>query len=206
MRIITISREFGSGGRELGKRLADLLAWDYYDSEIVSAVARKSGMDEGYVANTLSNHGWRDMALTFRGTLSSPAYFQSTKVALLLEQKKVLEEIAALGKDCVIVGRNADVILENYHPFNVFVCADRDAKLRRCLERAPEGENLTEKDLLRQMKKIDEVRAQTRAIMSDSAWGQRGAYHLTVNTTGWDIKELVPAVADFADRWFGRSK
>lgn len=206
MRIITISREFGSGGRELGKRLADLLAWDYYDSEIVSAVARKSGMDEGYVANTLSNHGWRDMALTFRGTLSSPAYFQSTKVALLLEQKKVLEEIAALGKDCVIVGRNADVILENYHPFNVFVCADRDAKLRRCLERAPEGENLTEKDLLRQMKKIDEVRAQTRAIMSDSAWGQRGAYHLTVNTTGWDIKELVPAVADFADRWFARSK
>lgn len=206
MRIITISREFGSGGRELGKRLADLLAWDYYDSEIVSAVARKSGMDEGYVANTLSNHGWRDMALTFRGTLSSPAYFQSTKVALLLEQKKVLEEIAALGKDCVIVGRNADIILEKCSPFNVFVCADRDAKLRRCLERAPEGENLSEKDLLRQMKKIDEVRAQTRAIMSDSAWGQRGVYHLTVNTTGWDIKELVPAVADFAQRWFDRSK
>ena len=206
MRIITISREFGSGGRELGKRLADLLAWDYYDSEIVSAVARKSGMDEGYVANTLSNHGWRDMALTFRGTLSSPAYFQSTKVALLLEQKKVLEEIAALGKDCVIVGRNADIILEKYSPFNVFVCADRDAKLRRCLERAPEGENLSEKDLLRQMKKIDEVRAQTRAIMSDSVWGQRGVYHLTVNTTGWDIKELVPAVADFAQRWFDRSK
>lgn len=206
MRIITISREFGSGGRELGKRLADLLAWDYYDSEIVSAVARKSGMDEGYVANTLSNHGWRDMALTFRGTLSSPAYFQSTKVALLLEQKKVLEEIAALGKDCIIVGRNADIILEKYSPFNVFVCADRDAKLRRCLERAPEGENLSEKDLLRQMKKIDEVRAQTRAIMSDSAWGQRGVYHLTVNTTGWDIRELVPAVADFAQRWFDRSK
>lgn len=206
MRIITISREFGSGGRELGKRLADLLACDYYDSEIVSAVARKSGMDEGYVANTLSNHGWRDMALTFRGTLSSPAYFQSTKVALLLEQKKVLEEIAALGKDCVIVGRNADIILEKYSPFNVFVCADRDAKLRRCLERAPEGENLSEKDLLRQMKKIDEVRAQTRAIMSDSVWGQRGVYHLTVNTTGWDIKELVPAVADFAQRWFDRSK
>lgn len=206
MRIITISREFGSGGRELGKRLADLLAWDYYDSEIVSAVARKSGMDEGYVANTLSNHGWRDMALTFRGTLSSPAYFQSTKVALLLEQKKVLEEIAALGKDCIIVGRNADIILEKYSPFNVFVCADRDAKLRRCLERAPEGEDLSEKDLLRQMKKIDEVRAQTRAIMSDSVWGQRGVYHLTVNTTGWDIKELVPAVADFAQRWFDRSK
>ena len=86
MRIITISREFGSGGRELGKRLADLLACDYYDSEIVHAVAQKSGMDAGYVADTLSNHGWQDMALTFRGTLSSPTYFQASKVALLLQQ------------------------------------------------------------------------------------------------------------------------
>ena len=54
MRIITISREFGSGGRELGKRLADLLACDYYDSEIVHAVAQKSGMDAGYVADTVA--------------------------------------------------------------------------------------------------------------------------------------------------------
>ena len=138
MRIITISREFGSGGRELGKRLADLLACDYYDSEIVHAVAQKSGMDAGYVADTLSNHGWQDMALTFRGTLSSPTYFQASKVALLLQQKKVLEEIAALGKDCVIVGRNADVILKDYAPFNIFVCASTEAKVQRCQERAPE--------------------------------------------------------------------
>ena len=206
MRIITISREFGSGGRELGKRLADLLACDYYDSEIVHAVAQKSGMDAGYVADTLSNHGWQDMALTCRGTLSSPTYFQASKVALLLQQKKVLEEIAALGKDCVIVGRNADVILKDYAPFNIFVCASAEAKVQRCQERAPEGENLTEKELLRKMKKIDEVRTQTRAIMSDAAWGQRSAYHITINTTGWDIKALVPAVADFAGRWFERKK
>ena len=146
------------------------------------------------------------MALTFRGTLSSPTYFQASKVALLLQQKKVLEEIAALGKDCVIVGRNADVILKDYAPFNIFVCASAEAKVQRCQERAPEGENLTEKELLRKMKKIDEVRTQTRAIMSDAAWGQRSAYHITINTTGWDIKALVPAVADFAGRWFERKK
>ena len=120
--------------------------------------------------------------------------------------RAVLEEIAALGKDCVIVGRNADVILKDYAPFNIFVCASTEAKVQRCQERAPEGENLTEKELLRKMKKIDEVRAQTRAIMSDAAWGQRSAYHITINTTGWDIKALVPAVADFAGRWFERKK
>ena len=204
MNIITISREFGSGGREIGKRLADLLGYDYYDSEIISAVAQKSGIDANYIENTLSNHGWKNQAITFRGTLGSTAYVQSSKVALLLEQKKVIEGIAEFGKDCILIGRNADVILRNYHPFNVFVCASKEAKLRRCVERAPQGENFTEKDLLRKMKQIDKVRSQTREIMTGSAWGQRDAYHLTVNTTEWEIKELIPAVGDFATRWFGR--
>ena len=206
MNIITISREFGSGGRELGKRLADLLGYDYYDSKIISAVAQKSGMDAAYVENTLSNHGWKNQVITFRGTLGSTDYVQSSKVALLLEQKKVIESIAGLGKDCIIVGRNADVILRDYHPFNIFVCAAREAKLKRCLERASEEEKLTEKELLRKMKRIDNVRSQTREIMSGSAWGQRDAYHLTINTTEWEMKELAPAVADFATRWFGRKR
>lgn len=57
MRIITISREFGSGGRELGKRLADVMGFDYYDSEIISAVAQQSGLDVHYVEDKLTNHG-----------------------------------------------------------------------------------------------------------------------------------------------------
>ena len=102
MKIITISREFGSGGRELGKRLADITGFDYYDSEIISAVAQKSGLDKNYVENTLNNHGWQNYPITYRSTLGSAGYMQSSKVHLLLEQKKVIEEIAALGKDCII--------------------------------------------------------------------------------------------------------
>lgn len=206
MNIITISREFGSGGRELGKRLADHLNFDYYDSEIISMIAQKSHMSPSYVENTLSNHGWKNQTLTFRSTLGSAAYAQSAQIQLLLQQKKVIEEIAALGKDFVIVGRNADVVLSDLHPFNVFVCAETQAKIDRCMARARDGERLTEKELLRQMKQIDSVRSQTREILSGSSWGDRNAYHLTVNTTEWNIKELVPAVADFAQRWFGRSK
>lgn len=204
MNIITISREFGSGGRELGKRLADQLNCDYYDSEIISAVAQTSGMDAAYIENILNNHGWKNQAISFRGTLSSTAYVQNSKIALLLEQRKVIESIAEMGKDCVVVGRNADVILRDYRTFNIFVCASKEAKIKRCMERASESEKLTEKELLRQMKQIDNVRSQTRELMSGSAWGQRETYHITVNTTGWNIKELVPAVADFAARWFGR--
>lgn len=204
MKIITISREFGSGGRELGRRLADILNFDYYDSGIITAVAQKSGLDAHYVEDTLSNHGWQNVPVRSRSTLTTSAYQQSDKVNLLLEQKRVIEEIAALNKDCVIVGRNADVILAQHQPFHIFVCAETNAKLKRCMERAPEGETLSEKELRRKMKQIDKVRSQTRAVLSGSEWGRRDAYHLTVNTTGWNIEDLAPAVADFAVRWFRR--
>lgn len=205
MKIITISREFGSGGRELGKRLADQMGFDYYDSEIITAVARSSGLDAHYVQQVLDDHGWQAYPVTFRSTIHSVGYIQSSGIELLLKQKAVIEEIAAMGKDFVIVGRNADVILTRWRPFNLFVCADTEAKVKRCLERRKDEETLTEKELLRKMRQIDKQRAQTRAILSGSAWGERDAYHLIVNTTDWDIKELAPAVADFAARWFGRT-
>ena len=204
MRIITISREFGSGGRELGKRLADILGFDYYDSEIITTIAKNSGLDEGYVENTLNNSGWQQFPITFRSTFGSSVYMQPNKVNLLVEQKNVIENIAAMGKDFIIVGRNADEILKEYNPFSIFVCAEMEAKIRRCEERAPEGEELSQKELIRKIKQIDKSRAQTREILTGIKWGQRDAYHLTVNTTGWEIKELAPAVADFAVRWFGR--
>lgn len=65
MRIITISREFGSGGRELGKRLADALGFDYYDREIIESIAKGQGLDEGYVEKALEEHAWRRVPLTF---------------------------------------------------------------------------------------------------------------------------------------------
>lgn len=204
MKIITISREFGSGGRELGKRLAKIMDFDYYDSEIIYAVSKNSGLDADYVKRKLNSHGWRNFPVTVHKTLHSTNYMQSGEVKLLLQQKKVIEEIAALGKDCIIVGRNADVILEKYNPFNIFVCADTDAKVRRCMDRTSEGEHLTTKELIKKMKQIDKMRSQTREILADSSWGQRGTYHLIINTSSWDMEELARSVADFANNWFRR--
>jgi cytidylate kinase len=165
-------------------------------------VAKNSGLDPHYVETKLSDHGWRNFSITFCGTIGSSAYVQASKVQLLVEQKRVIEEIASLGKDFVIVGRNADVLLEAYLPFKLFVCADTEAKLRRCRARAVEEEHLTDKELLRKMKEIDKSRAQTREILSGTAWGDPASYHLTVNTSDFEIKSLVPAVADFASAWF----
>ena len=206
MRIITISREFGSGGRELGKRLADALGFDYYDREIITAIAENKGMDEGYVAHALEDHGWRDVPLTFRHSFVPTISPYTVQTDLLLEQTKVIREIAKAGKDCVIVGRNADVLLEDCVPFDLFVCADMEARVRRCQERAAPDEKLSPKEMERKIRSIDKNRARIRDIITGSRWGERGSYHLTVNTTGWEIKELTPAVVEFAVRWFGRSE
>lgn len=105
----------------------------------------------------------------------------------------------------MIVGRNEDIILKSCHLFNIFVYADIQSKLKRCRDRAQEDENLTEKELIRKMRQIDKSRAQTREIISGTAWRQRDVYHLCVNTSDWIIKYLALAVADYAMRWFGRS-
>ena len=205
MHIITISREFGSGGRELGKRLADRLNYSYYDREIITAIAKESDLDSNYVENALEKPVLQLPTLTFRQSFATPVLFQDTQVELLSTQRRVLQRIAEKGQDCVIVGRNADVILKAYHPLSLFVCADMDAKMARCRERAAQDENLTDKQMMKKIQEIDRNRAKVREMLTDEKWGDRRAYDLIVNTSGWKIKELTPAVADFALRWFNRT-
>lgn len=205
MKIITISREFGSGGRELGKRLADELGFDYYDREIITAIASARGMDEGYVEKALESHAWQNIPLTYGGAFASTAVFQMPQMELLVEQRRVIDGIAKAGKDCVIVGRDADILLAEQHPLTLFVCADTEAKVRRCVERAAEGENLTTRAIEQKMRQIDKARARSREMLSDSRWGHAGSYHLTINTSSWQIKELAPVIANFARSWFARS-
>ena len=201
MNIITISREFGSGGRELGMQLANVLGYDYYDKEIIASIASNTGMDENYIAHTLEQDRWQNVPLTFHQSVASIS-LDSTHTDLLLERKRVIEDIAKTGKDCVIVGRNADILLRECYPFNIFVCADLETKTRRCMERSSEDECLNSKELIRKINKIDKRRAQTRALITDSDWGDRSAYHLILNTTDWDLKELALALAEFTKRWF----
>ena len=110
MKIITVSREFGSGGRELGKRLSDCLGWPYYDREIISAVARRNALDEGYVEDALEQGDFRGVPLTIGRTFAYLPSMPHDSRQLLQEQRRVLRALAAHG-DCIIVGRNADLIL-----------------------------------------------------------------------------------------------
>ena len=205
MKIITVSRQFGSGGRELGKRLSDILGWDYYDREIITALSEKQGLDPEYVRSVLSSHGWHNTQLTYRNSFHQALYHSYRAGALLRTQREILLEIAEAGSDCVIVGRDADVILHDAKPFRVFVCADIGARLERCMahemKREP-SERLSEKEVLRNIRRIDRNRTRTREILTGKTAGDASSFDLTVNTTHREIKLLAEAVAGFSVRWF----
>jgi len=201
MKIITISREFGSGGRELGKRMADLLGYDYYDREIIAQIAEREGYSTGFVNNVLNNHEWRNVPVTFRNSFTCAAY-QSARVSLIAAEKQVIDGIGESGHNAIIVGRNSDVYLKQYNPFNIFVCADMPARVKRCREYGKEAEAMSDREIEKQIIRIDKNRAAVHDLASDTPWGARDSYHLIVNTAGWETKKLAPVVADFAEKWF----
>ena len=200
MGIITISREFGSGGREVGKRLADEFNYAYYDKEIVTAIAEKYSLNEHYVSFALESGNFRNFPVHFGRTFTYSPTLMSNESKLFAEQNKLLKELATQG-NCVIVGRAADIILREFRPFNLFVYADMPAKLQRCRERAPEDEHLTSKEMEKKIKRIDAERKRYHSMIADIPWGDRRGYHLCVNTTDRNIAALTPILADYIRQW-----
>ncbi len=200
MSVITISREFGSGGRELGKRLADELGYAYYDREIVEEIAKRSQLDENYIAYTLDGGMFRTFPIHFGRTFSYSPTLMANEAKLLAEQNKLLKELAAKG-NCIIVGRAADVILRDFKPFNIFVYADMPSKLARCREKGEAHESLSDRELTRKIKQVDADRKRYHGIISDTPWGDKRGYHLCINTSSKEIKPLVPIIASYYKLW-----
>ena len=202
MRIITISREFGSGGRELGKRLADALGFAYYDREIVSSIAEKCNLHEGYVENVLRKALTIKVPVTFRHTFyfySDPTSENELKV--LNTQQQIIKELALRG-DCVMVGRSSGIILEKYNPLRLFVYADMEWKVKRCRERASAEEHLTDRELEKKIRQIDAGRARHQKLLTDRKWGAPEGYDLCINTTNLEIKKIIPGLKEMALCWF----
>lgn len=200
MRIITVSREFGSGGREIAKRLSDILGIAYYDREIISEIAKQSDLDENYVAHSLEKGIQPNFQIHFACAFSHISAPDPT-VKLLAAQHDIINRIAE-NNDCIIVGRGADVLLEKHNPFRIFVYADMESKIARCRNRATEDKNLTDKEFMRKIKQIDKARASSYNLISSTDWGDKKGYDLCINTTNVDIKQITPFIAKYAEQWF----
>ncbi|MBP3713061.1 MAG: cytidylate kinase-like family protein [Bacilli bacterium] len=196
-KIITISREFGSGGRELGRRIANELGFAYYDKEIVKEISKRTPFSEDYVKNVMDNNPVPLFPIHTGQSFSpmSNAIFEQN-MQIYDEQTKLIRELANKSS-CVIVGRCADYILEDMNPYRIFVYATMDAKIARCRSREEEGhEFLTDKKFAKKIKKIDKGRAKYYNFFTSQVWGDRDNYDLMVNTTSRDIKHLAETIAE----------
>lgn len=195
-RIITISREFGSGGRELGCRLADQLGAAYYDQEIITEISKRTQLSRQYIQSIMDNRPYISFPITVAHSFSMPVNDVGLQMELQIfqAQKQIIEEMADKS-DCVFVGRCADYILREQDPFRLFVYADLDSRIRRCRERAPKDEHLSDRELRHNIEQIDKSRAKYYSFHTDRKWGERTNYDLCINTSRFDVKQLAKRLA-----------
>lgn len=174
--IVSLGRQFGSGGRQLGRRLAEMLGIAYYDRELMDEVARRSGMDVEYLKKQDEQApGFFDYA-TF-GHFGSGRLFGSGQSFVLLSQ--TIRQIAAAGS-CLIVGRTADYILrDDPHLIRLFVHAPRRCRILTVAHRM--GISADEAEAL--VTRHDKERARFYDFFTDKTWGEAASYDLSVDAS-----------------------
>lgn len=193
-KIITIGREFGSGGREVGRRLADELGIAYYDNEIITEIADRTEMAEEYVQHVMENSPTL-MPITIGRTFymgADPVMELNNNI--YREQSLLIREMAEKA-DCVIVGRSADYILREKKPFRVFIYADLESRMERCRNRAPEQEHLSDKELRRHILDVDKRRGKYYQFYTGQNWGEPINYDVCFNTSRGNITNVTDAIA-----------
>ena len=173
-RVITISREFGSGGRTIGKAVAQKLGIPCYDAEIIHKIAQESGFSEGYIreAGEYTPGGVLD------NLFSNRAYGPTNEDYLWNIQYNLITELAQ-KEACVIVGRCADYILRDTADcLKVFIHADMDFRSKRIVEVYGEREASPEQRL----KDKDKRRAAYQRFYTNMKWGQSQNYHITLDS------------------------
>lgn len=184
-RIITISRQFGSGGRTIGKEVAAKLGIPCYDNELIEHIAQESGFAKEYIAERgeYAAHGsWLASAFTDRDFNG-----HSNQDELWAAQRKVILSLAEKGP-CVIVGRCADYILQDTADcLNVFIHSDMDKRAKRIVEQYGERTDAPEKRL----RDKDKRRTAYYQFYTDRKWGAAENYHIALNSGALGLEKCV---------------
>ncbi len=182
-RIVTISREFGSGGRTVGKLLAQELGIPCYDSELIQKIAEKSGFTENYVRKADESASSGFLASAF----STRAFGPTNEDYLWEVQRKVILELAE-KESCVIVGRCADYILrETADCLTVFIHASMEYRMNRIVEVYGEREESPEQ----RVKEKDKRRAAYHRFYTNMKWGYAKNYQVCLDSGALGIENCV---------------
>ena len=188
-KIITIGREFGSGGRELARRLAELLGYEYYDKEIVEEISKRTELSEKFVHDVLEHDPHSLYPITVGHTFAYLHHYGIERQQnVYREQTEVIKSMADKS-DCIIVGRCADHILKEYNPLKVFVYSALDNKVERCKSRSDVSEHFTDKQLKRHIKAVDKNRAKYYRFYTGKKWGDKLNYDICINTATMSIED-----------------
>jgi uncharacterized membrane protein YczE/cytidylate kinase len=185
--VITISREYGSGGYEIGRKLAQELGFKFYDKELVQLTAEQSGFTPQYI----QEHEQK-LASSLLHSLyeQNYEYINEQKPpldALFMVQSKIIRDISE-KENCVIVGRCANFILKNNpNSFNIFIHADNQFRLNRIMEENKIDRETAEKE----MEKTDKGRANHCKYYTGKSWNDISNYHFTTDSSVYGIENSV---------------
>ena len=186
-RIITISREFGSGGRFIGEEIAKNLGMVYYDKDIIDRIAEESGLAPDFIKESAELSPKRGLfAYAFAGRDMTG---KSIEDIVYEAQRKVILSIAE-KEACVIIGRNADYVLRDRNDvFHVFIHGNEPEKTARICHLY----HVDEKEALRMMQDVDKRRSANYTFYTSQKWGKASNYTLSLNSSelGYEMCEKI---------------
>lgn len=195
-KIITVSRQFGSGGRSIAKQVAAQLGYDYYDSELTNKVAEETGFDPSYIADAGEYAPGKSILSYALGSasphmamnhMSAPDYLWSA-------QSRIITELAEKG-NCVIVGRCADFILRDRKDcLNVFIRADSEYKEKRIVELY----GVRDKSPRKRLEEKDTKRSVNYKYFTGREWGNIENYHITLDSSTLGSEMCVKIITELA--------
>ena len=196
--IIAIGREFGAGGYEVGRRLAEKLGVTFYDKQIDVLAAERSGLSLAQVEE-LERHMERELVYDFKNAayaMTNGAL--SPEERLFVAQTGIIRQIAAGDESCVIMGRCADwVLYENPNCFRIFIHARPDVRIRRTMAKY----GLDEAEAKRQMENTDAARARHYKHFTGREYGRQVYYHLAVDSGMLGTERSVAVIVDTLRHW-----
>lgn len=188
--VITIGRQFGAGGRELGKRLAEALCIPYYDKELLAMEAKSSGLSQEFLQQQDEkqvNSLLFSLVMGTRNLTGKPTLQEMVDSA----QREAILSAAEQGS-CVIVGRYADSVLPRERTFRIFVAADEEQRVQRICVR----DGIGRQEAKAKMNRIDRSRAYYYEYHTQKKWGYAPSYDLCMNLSKIGMEQAVHMVLE----------
>lgn len=201
---LTLGRQFGSGGRKIARKVADMLGIEFYDKNLIAIAAKESGLSENLfdgIDEKPTNSLLYSLVMGLQSDRSSSFYRYGDILnsdTIFRIQSQVIEDLVS-DKSCVVVGRCSDYVLRNKkNVLNIFIHADEEFKLERVMRIYKQSE----KEALETMKKTDKKRSNYYNFYTNQEWGNALNYHLSLNSAALGIDDSAKLICDFVKMKF----